>query len=247
MFNQQISNQMKAREKFEARLKEFGLLDEWKKEAGFGRIGIEKGEIIVFAHMGADDDYTEDHFPAFNVLYNCEDFRKECLEYAMKDVEDKKLTIQILGWLLDKSMPCPLDPTDITFFVASHCLGGITFYDDEESDLEPEPEKTAFEPSPMAGTVMNMDREMHFLMEGLIRDAYRAGYSFPEDYDLGIVGDPSTLCGYDIDEGGLQLKETPSGNMVLEITRGLDKGNVLCLAANYFPLYVLFNIYNQMK
>lgn len=124
---------MKAYEKFENRLRELGLYDEWCQQGACGRIGIETAEnIIILIHEGDDDAYTECTFPTMRELSKSDEFRMRALkEFLSWDDEDFRK--QLCLWVADERNKCPLFPVDVYF-----CYDGYTFVDFEDDEEEPE-------------------------------------------------------------------------------------------------------------
>jgi len=125
---------MKKEQKFEARLEELGLMEEWNKQGRCGRVATtnEKGEIILFVHEDDHDAYSEFHYPKFSELRTEYSFIKACiLEW---NGYDKDFEAQLDAWLSDPCgcKPCPLYPVDV-YFPAD---GLETFCMDFEDDPE---------------------------------------------------------------------------------------------------------------
>lgn len=131
--NNQNNNIMKAYEKFENRLRELGLYEEWCKQGSCGRIGVETAEnIIILIHEGDDDAYTECTFPTMRELSKSDEFRIRALkEFLYCDDEDFRK--QLCLWVADERNKCPLFPVDVYF-----CYDGYTFVDFEDDEEEPE-------------------------------------------------------------------------------------------------------------
>ena len=73
---------MTASEKFEARLHELGLYNDWVEQGGLGRVGIqlvEEEKIIILVHESEDDRYTEFTYPPIWEMEENETFRKKAL------------------------------------------------------------------------------------------------------------------------------------------------------------------------
>ena len=124
---------MKREQKFEARLVETGLLDEWNKIGRFGRVAKadENGDIILFIHENESDNYSEIHYPPFEVLRQNYKFVKGCiLEWRNYDGAFEKQLDDWLAYGMCSSTPCPLYPVDV-YFPAN---GLETYYQDFEDD-----------------------------------------------------------------------------------------------------------------
>lgn len=123
---------MKDYEKFEKRLHELGLYDEWLNQGKTGRIGIETSAgIIVLVHEDHRDKYTELVFPPMSELEKDEDFRKRALENYLDVGDDYKFTGQLYMWANHpEDHDCPLDPVDVYFLIDTNL--SADFEDDAE-------------------------------------------------------------------------------------------------------------------
>ena len=122
---------MTKEQKFEARLTEMGLLNEWNKQGRCGRVATTdaNGNIILFVHEDETDGYSEIHYPPFEELRNKYGFIKNCiLEWKGYDAMFECKLDAWLGGVEDS--PCPLDPVDAYFPASSF----QTFYEDFEDD-----------------------------------------------------------------------------------------------------------------
>ena len=124
---------MTKEQKFEARLVETGLMDEWNKIGRLGRVAKadENGDITLFIHEGESDNYSEIHYPSFNVLRMNYSFVKGCiLEWRGTGGDFEKQLDDWLAYGMCSSTGCPLAPVDV-YFPAS---GLNTYYQDFEDD-----------------------------------------------------------------------------------------------------------------
>ena len=133
---------MTAREKFEARLHELGLYNDWVEQGGLGRVGIESerdGEevIIILVHEDEDDKYTEFTYPPIWDLEQSETFRKKALSEFV-DAGDETFVRNLIRWYVKLSCKCPLFPVDVYFLWDDY--DWFNFKDDVE-----EPEQEASE------------------------------------------------------------------------------------------------------
>lgn len=133
---------MTAREKFEARLHELGLYNDWLEQGGLGRVGIESerdGEevIIILVHESEDDKYTEFTYPPIWELEQSETFRKKALSEFV-DAGDETFVRNLIRWYIKPSCKCPLFPVDVYFLWDDY--DWFNFEDDAE-----EPEQEASE------------------------------------------------------------------------------------------------------
>ena len=123
---------MRADEKFEARLEELGLLEEWESIGCFGRVGAETGEgISIMVHEGDDDKYSEFKFPSMNRMSESDDFRYRALA-EFHDHTDDKFIRELVYWVVCPSRnECPLFPVDVYFIWDD--VQVTDFEDDEDS------------------------------------------------------------------------------------------------------------------
>lgn len=124
---------MTKEQKFEARLTEMGLLNEWNKIGRMGRVATTdaNGNIILFVHEDETDAYSEIHYPPFQVLRQNYKFVKNCiLEWKGYDEEFEKKLDDWLAYGMCSETGCPLDPVDV-YFPAD---GLQTSYEDFEDD-----------------------------------------------------------------------------------------------------------------
>lgn len=109
-----------AKQQFEERLRELGLLDVWKVQGACGRIGTfvwDNDSIVIFVHEDDDDKYSEFFYPPFEELREDETFCKECLkEFACNS--DDRFVASLVRWIVDNGER-PLDPEDV-YFPANH-------------------------------------------------------------------------------------------------------------------------------
>lgn len=132
---------MTAREKFEARLKELGLYDEWMSCGDkVGKV-MEDGSIVILIHYeGTEGDpYNEIHYPSFEELWKNENFRNECKEDFYCH-EDDHFVAKLAYWLdIHKNgAECPLFPVDVYFTASGLETAIIEFKDDP---ITPDPER----------------------------------------------------------------------------------------------------------
>ena len=125
---------MRADEKFEARLEELGLLEEWESIGCFGRVGIETGEgVFIMVHEGDDDKYSEFKFPTMNRMSESDDFRYRALA-EFHDHTDDKFIRELVNWVVCPSRnKCPLFPVDV-YFIWDDVQ--VTDFEDDEETLE---------------------------------------------------------------------------------------------------------------
>lgn len=126
---------MTKEQKFEARLTEMGLLNEWNKIGRMGRVATTdaNGNIILFVHEDDTDAYSEVHYPPFEELRTKYGFIKKCiLEWKGYDAMFECKLDAWLGGVEDS--PCPLDPVD-AYFPASSFQTFYTDFEDDQRDV----------------------------------------------------------------------------------------------------------------
>ena len=130
-----------AYEKFEARLMELGLWEDWCEQGCMGRVGAEtENGISILVHEDEHDKYTEFTYPPMSKMQEDDDFRLKALaEFypAMPSSEDKFLK-ELVYWVIGPNVnKCPLFPVDVYFIWDK--AEWSDFEDDVEDDKEPEP------------------------------------------------------------------------------------------------------------
>lgn len=106
---------MRDYEKFESRLKEVGLYDEWCNIGKVGRVGIEtEAGISIFVHECDDDAYSEFTFPPMKEMSADEDFRRRALS-EFSDAGDEQFIRNLVRWYINSRAECPLYPIDVYF------------------------------------------------------------------------------------------------------------------------------------
>lgn len=125
---------MKAYQKFEKRLRELGLFEDWHKQGAIGRVGTETEDaIIILVHESEVDKYTEFTYPTMKELGTSNEFRLRALkEFVSWD--DDEFRRKLCYWVVDPSNECPLFPVDV-FFLYDGC-SFEHFEDDTEETLE---------------------------------------------------------------------------------------------------------------
>jgi predicted RNA-binding Zn-ribbon protein involved in translation (DUF1610 family) len=129
---------MKAYEKFEKRLQELGLLDEWRNVGERGRVATEtEDNIFVLVHEADDDAYSEFTFPPMRVMAEHDYFRDRALAEFV-DAGDEKFIRELVWWWINPKFKCPLFPVDV--YHLWHECSCMDFEDDEEDEVEEEME-----------------------------------------------------------------------------------------------------------
>lgn len=129
---------MTARDKFEARLEELGLYDEWMScRDKVGKV-MEDGSIVILIHYEDEGDpYNEIHYPSFEELWKNEGFRNQCKQDFYCH-EDDHFVAKLAYWLdiHTNGAECPLFPVDVYFTASGLETEVIEFKDDPAPDPE---------------------------------------------------------------------------------------------------------------
>ena len=144
---------MKAFQKFEKRLKELGLYDEWCSADSAGKVGtFTEDAVIVLVHEGDGDAYTEFTFPPIRKMAENEEFRRRALkEYV--DAGDEGFIRQLVHWYFNPKAGCPLFPVDVYFIWEYDTC--VDFEDDEYAVDE-----TTEEWCPHCDTCVDLESEL---------------------------------------------------------------------------------------
>ena len=119
----------RAYEKFEKRLDEVGLLDEWYDAGGCGRVATTTDDgISIFVHEGDDDAYTEFKFPPIKEMEKSEYFRMKALQEFCQHPDDE-FVAQLARWAINYDNVCPLYPVDVYLLWSNPTI--IDFEDDK--------------------------------------------------------------------------------------------------------------------
>ena len=137
---------MKASEKFEARLKELNLWDEWNSVGSCGRVGKfgEEGEVNLLVHEGRGDKYSEIWYAPFDELRDKDEkFVSRCWD-LVRETEDGEFARDLALWLMKKTnKDCPLHPSD-AYFLATTSEHYHDFEDDDDEEERKEREYQTF-------------------------------------------------------------------------------------------------------
>ena len=120
-----------AEDKFNARLKELGLLDEWESVGCIGRVGTENNEgIFIMVHEDSKDKYSEFKFPSMSEMSESDDFRMRALA-EFHDHPDNDFIRKLVDWVVCPSRKeCPLFPLDVYFLWDD---AQVTDFEDDEN------------------------------------------------------------------------------------------------------------------
>lgn len=191
---------MTAKEKFEARLEQLGLLDEWNSVGSCGRVAKFDDEfnIILLVHEGNGDQYSEIWYLPFDELRDKDnEFVKRCWD-LVRETEDGDFARDLALWLMKKTnKDCPLHPTD-AYFLADENEYYHTFENDDEGKRE-EAEYQTFieETSRFCGWMEYSLGIMRPKLIEAIKTELKRGHNVP--WDFRIEGDYSYFCDYYMD------------------------------------------------
>lgn len=105
---------MTAQEKFEARLKELGIYNQYGQDDHVGTF-LPDGSIVVLVHIQSDptDGYSEFHYPPFEEMWKNPRWREAC-KHNFYDSDDDHFVAELAYWLdIHKNgAKCPLFPVD---------------------------------------------------------------------------------------------------------------------------------------
>lgn len=238
---------MTAKQKFEARLQELGLMEEWKKQGECGKVAVEREDgIILLVHENDEDKFTEEHFPTFIELRKNPKFVEECKEEWYADEDDDKFVRNLACWLDGYSDECPLFPVDVYFPGNEMMTEGKDFDDDEDEEDEEYQHSIADN----ADEISIMEQRLSldkYRMEQMIKKEVRRGHNLVGRFDPYPGWDSHHLYGYEIDNKTMVVEEMADGCMVLALYQEGYDTERLPLSASDFPIEVLMTIYASMK
>lgn len=124
-----------AEEKFDARLKELGIYEDWCQQGCVGRVGVETSEgIKILVHEDEDDRFTEFTYPPMREMEKKDQFRIKALEEfypAMSD--DKEFMSKLVRWVVNPANKNPLFPVDVYFLWSDYAWQD--FVDDKPAEV----------------------------------------------------------------------------------------------------------------
>ena len=239
---------MTAKQKFEARLQELGLMEEWKKQGEFGKVAVEREDgIILLVHENDEDRFTEEHFPTFSELRKNPKFVEKCKEEWYTDWDDDRFVRNLACWLDGYSDECPLFPVDVYFPGNQMMTEWKDFEDDEDEDEEEEYQRQVADNAEEIDVMrqhLSLDKNR---LEQMIKKEVRRGHNLVGRFDPYPGWDSHHLYGYEIDNKTMVVEEMADGCMVLALYQDGYDTERLPLSASDFPIEVLFNIYEAMK
>lgn len=137
-FEEALKNAPKtAEDKFNARLKELSLWDDWCQQGCLGRVGAETSTgITILVHEDEVDRYTEFTYPPMSEMQKDCQFRINALaEFYPAMNDDKEFVGKLVRWVVNPTNVCPLFPVDVYF------IWGKYNWQDFKDDVE-EPKGT---------------------------------------------------------------------------------------------------------
>lgn len=239
---------MTAKQKFEARLRELGLMEEWKKQGECGKVAVEREDgIILLVHENDEDKFTEEHFPTFSELRKNPKFVEECKGEWYADYDDDKFVRNLACWLDGYSDECPLFPVDV-YFPGNEMMTEWKDFEDEEDDEEEEEYQHQIAGNADEIRIMKqrISLDKHRL-EQMIKKKARRGYNLVGRFEPYLGWDSHHLCGYEIENKTMVIEEMSDGCMALALYQEGYDTERLYLSASDFPIEVLFNIYEAMR
>lgn len=238
---------MTAKQKFEARLKELGLYEEWVKQGECGRVAVEREDgIILLVHESDKDRFTEEHFPTFSELRKNPKFVEECKEEWYTDWDDDRFVRNLACWLDGYSDECPLFPVDV-YFPGNQMMTEWKDFEDDENDDEEEYQSQLENNKTQISLMQSFLKLYRNQLCGMILSELRRGHNLVGRFDPYPGWDSHHLCGYEIANKTMVVEEMADGCMVLALYQEGYDTKRLPLSASDFPIEVLLNIYEAMK
>ena len=130
---------MTAQEKFEARLRELGLEEQYNMVGDMVGKVLDDGRVVVLVHHEWErgDPYTELIYPSYEELWKDEKFRKACKEeyYVNCDGNDEFI-VKLALWLdIHRDWTkCPLLPCDLYWLQSGFEKSWRNFEDDATAE-----------------------------------------------------------------------------------------------------------------
>lgn len=240
---------MTAKEKFEARLQEVGLLQEWE-HGGDTRVATfdEDQNIIVFVHESEEDKYSEIHYPPYSELREDAEFRKDCWD-EFCDHDSAEFVSDLAMWLTKKTDKCPLFAVDVYFPGFGLRTDYHDFEDDKEEpiDLEIEEDEYMSGIDTNRGKVDLISKQLELFRKELvemIRTEFKRGHRLPEHWTTHPGWGSISFYGYFVEYDTVYRIEEDDTISFLDAMGNLQK---VYLMASDFPIDILLHIYNSMK
>lgn len=241
---------MTAKEKFEARLQELGLMEEWKKQGECGKVAVEREDgIILLVHENDEDKFTEEHFPTFSELRKNPKFVEECKGEWYADWDDDKFVRNLACWLDGYSDECPLFPVDVYFPGNEMMTEWKDFEDDldEPIDLELEEDEYMVGIDENRGKVELIGKQLDLFRKELvemIQTEFKSGHNLPSGWAPHPGWGSTSFYGYEVEhDTTYKIKE----DMTICFSNAFGSEVELYLSTPDFPIEVLIHIYDSME
>lgn len=130
---------MTAQEKFEARLRELGLDEQYNKVGDMVGKVLDDGRVVVLVHYEweRNDPYTELVYPSYEELWKNERFRKACKDEFYTNCDGNYEFIAKLAMWLDLHKDwtkCPLLPCDLYWLPGGFETSWQNYQDDATAE-----------------------------------------------------------------------------------------------------------------
>lgn len=238
---------MTAKQKFEARLKELGLYEEWTEQGECGKVAVEREDgIILLVHENNEDKFTEEHFPTFSELRKNPKFVKECKEEWYANCYDDKFVCNLACWLDGYSDECPLSPVDV-YFPGNEMMTEWKDFEDDENDEEEEYQSQLELNKTQISLMQSFLKLYRNQLCGMILSELRRGHNLVGRFDPYPGWDSHHLCGYEIENKTMVVEEMADERIALALYQEGYDTERLPLSASDFPIEVLMTIYASMK
>ena len=239
---------MTAKQKFEARLKELGLYEEWVKQGECGKVAVEREDgIILMVHENDEDKFTEEHFPTFSELRKNPKFVEECKKEWYADWDDDKFVRNLACWLDGYSDECPLFPVDVYFPGNEMMTEWKDFEDDEDKDEEEEYQRQIAENADEINVMQQCISLYKHRLEQMIKKEVRRGHNLQVGFDPYPGWGATSFYGYLYKTKTFGLDILGDDSVAIVMYEPGRDNITISLSASDFPIEVLFNIYEAMK
>ena len=130
---------MTAREKFEARLKELGLEEQYNSVGDMVGKVLDDGRVVVLVHYECDldDPYTELIYPPYEELWKDQNFRRTCKrEFYINCDGNDEFIANLAKWLDIHEVwtKCPLLPCDLYWLPGGFEISSQNYQDDDTAE-----------------------------------------------------------------------------------------------------------------
>lgn len=238
---------MTAKQKFEARLKELGLMDEWTKQGECGKVAVEREDgIILMVHENNKDKFTEEHFPTFSALRKNPKFVEECKEEWYADWDDDKFVRNLACWLDGYSDECPLFPVDV-YFPGNEMMTEWKDFEDDENDEEEEYQHQIADNADEISVMQQRLSLDKYRLVQMIKKEIRRGHNLQVGFDPYPGWGAASFYGYPYETKTFGLDILGDDSVAIVMYEPGRDNITISLSASDFPIEVLFNIYAAMK